>query len=323
MSILPKGTTLLSPLTKKLLSPGKRLLNIVITLAGITSVVLYSVCAEACRILQGYILGIDLTYIGFLYAGGLVFLCLLRLDLPFLFLLSVGLGAEAFLVAYQVLHGQYCYFCISFAAGVTLLFIINFGAARKAFGKAFLGTITFAGLAMLLILFEGGAGNSGDEKSVFLPSFGKGRLEVRLYTDHYCDQCALLEARIQPLIADLVSGGNVRVTFINTSAESVYSKYYLYAMKDRTGLDLALRIRALLFEAHDKGISSKKGVELFLREKGIAPQEFDVAPTVRLVMRRIEQDHVSSTPSCVIQDGEKKTVHVGGAGIMTALAALK
>lgn len=318
-----KGSFLHSWLTRKLLTPKKRFINVTITLAGISMVVLYSLCAEACRILEGHILGIDLTYIGFLYAGALVGLSLLRLDAPFLCLLSLGIGAELFLVAYQVLHGQYCYFCMSFAAGVTLLFILNFRAAQHAFGKTLLGSITCAGLIVLLVLFKGGADGLLDEKDAFLPSFGDGPVELRLYTDYHCEQCALLEERMQPVIADLVRQGRVRVAFINTSSESLYSKYYLYALRSKNDLERALLVRALLFTAQSKGIQSRTEIERLFKDNGIAFQEFDVRPTLRLVMRRIEDDRVSSTPTCVIRNGARRTLHVGTANIMTALTDLR
>ena len=291
-------------------------------LAGITMVILYSICADACRILQGSILGIDLVYVGFLYAGGLVIASLARLDILFLGALSMGLGAEIFLVGYQVVNGQYCYFCMSFALGVTLLFIINLDVARRAYGKLHLGTMTFLGFALLVLLFEGRVGPV-DENSAFLPGFGDGKAEVRIYTDYLCEQCRLLEPRLQPVIADLVKRGVVRATFIDTSPESLYSKYYLYSLKVRNDLDRALLTRTLLLEAQDKGVVGQRELKEFLNEKGVTTEEFDIKPTVRLIMRRIEEDHISSTPSCVIQKGQQREVYVGASNIIKALVSLR
>ena len=312
----------LHTLIRTRLLPGKkRVLNISITVAGIGLVVAYSVCAEACRILQGYVLGVDLKYVGFLYAGGLVLLSVLRLDLPFLFILAVGIGAEVFLLGYQVMRGQYCYFCLSFAAGVTLLFALNFKAAYKVFGKAFLGIITFSGLVLLVLLFEGPPATT-DERGAFLPSFGTGRIEIRVYTDYYCEQCSVLEPQLRPVISELVRRNAARVTFITTSPESLYAKYYLYILKARGDLDNALSARAQLFEALKRGVTGKQSLERFLGESGLPFQEFDVKPTVRLIMRWIDEDRISGTPCCVIQD-EGKKMYLGTTNIMNALAALR
>jgi len=309
-------------LTTRLFSTRRRIINVLIMFAGITMVILYSICADACRILQGSILGIDLVYVGFLYAGGLVIASLARLDILFLGVLSMGLGAEIFLVGYQVANGQYCYFCMSFALGVTLLFIINLDVARRAYGKLHLGTMTLLGFTVLVLLFEGSTGPV-DENSAFLPGFGGGKTEVRIYTDQMCEQCRLLEPRLQPIIADLVKRGVVHATFIDTSPESLYSKYYLYSLKVRNDLDRAFLTRTLLLEAHDKGVSGRRELEEFLNERGVTTEEFDIKPTVRFIVRRIDEDHISSTPSCVIRKGEQRELYVGPANIMRALAAVR
>ena len=309
-------------LTTRLFSTRRRIINVLVMLAGITMVILYSICAEACRILQGSILGIDLVYVGFLYAGGLIIASLARLDILFLGALSVGLGAEIFLVGHLVANGQYCYYCMSFALGVTLLFFINLDVARRVFGKLHLGTMTLLGFALLVLLFEGGAGPV-DENSAFLPGFGEGETKVRIYTDHLCEQCRLLEPRLQPVIADLVKRGVIHATFIDTSPESLYSKYYLYSLKARNDLDRALLTRTLLLGAQDEGVGGARELEKFLNKKGVTTEEFDVKPTARFIRRWIDEDHISSTPSCVIQNGEKRELYVGSANIMKALAAFK
>jgi hypothetical protein len=92
------------------------------------------------------------------------------------------------------------YFCISFAGGVTLLFILNYSAARNA-GKALPGTITFAGLAMLLVLFEGARPGRRREDCIS-PSLVTA-VEIRLYTTTTASNAPCWK-RLQPVITDLV-----------------------------------------------------------------------------------------------------------------------
>ena len=99
-------------------------------------------------------------------------------------------------------------------------------------------------------------------------SFGKGKIQVRLYTDYFCGPCSNLEPRIEYLITDLVKRNIVTITFIDTPLHkysTLYAKYFLYILNDNKNLDHALKARAALFEASKVPIDSEAKLEAFLQ----------------------------------------------------------
>jgi len=114
-----------------LLRARKRTLNVLLSLSAIGLEVFYRICAGSCSYLRGSVFGVDLTYVGILFALLLIVLNLLKRDLIILILLSAGVGVEIVLVAFQVRHDVYCPYCLAFAGIVLLLFVLNVDVRRK------------------------------------------------------------------------------------------------------------------------------------------------------------------------------------------------
>ena len=57
--------------------------------------------------------------------GMLILLNLLRKELILLLLLSFGVGAEIYLIGFQITNEVYCYYCLAFEAIIALLFLLN------------------------------------------------------------------------------------------------------------------------------------------------------------------------------------------------------
>ncbi|MBA4418867.1 MAG: hypothetical protein C0392_13315 [Syntrophus sp. (in: bacteria)] len=129
----------------------KYVLNIIHALAAIGVIIFYAVCGDSCSYLKGELFGLDLKYIGILLMGVIICLTFLKKEGLLLMLLSVSMGVEVFLVAYQVRNGVYCPFCFSFGVMLTLLFLLNLDLRRKLVIALFiaLGFISF------LIFFKG------------------------------------------------------------------------------------------------------------------------------------------------------------------------
>jgi hypothetical protein len=104
----------------------RNVITIILALTGIVLMFYYDYCDTACSYLQGDILGINLKWVGVAYMAAIMIFAAFR-QAPFVrFLLAAGLGVEVFLFSFQVQHGVYCPFCLSFALLVIAAFIVNY-----------------------------------------------------------------------------------------------------------------------------------------------------------------------------------------------------
>jgi hypothetical protein len=145
--------TVISERDMKVLQQRKYLIDIVLSVIAIGVIVFYTICATSCSYLKGSVLGIELQYIGIAYMAALVCLNIFKKDLFILLLLSAGLGVEAYLVGFQIIHAKYCPYCLVFGLIIVLQFLLNVNRTRKTLIASFvvIGFIVFA------ILFKGTA----------------------------------------------------------------------------------------------------------------------------------------------------------------------
>jgi uncharacterized membrane protein len=128
-------------------------INIILLLVGVGVVVFYTLCGDACTYLQGGMFGIDLQYLGMAYVIVLIVSNILKRDLIILMLLSAGIGAEFFLVGYQIVHNTYCPYCLVFAAIVVMQFLFNMNVSKKLLILVFIAL----GFLSFFIFFKGSA----------------------------------------------------------------------------------------------------------------------------------------------------------------------
>jgi uncharacterized membrane protein len=128
-------------------------INIILLLVGVGVVVFYTLCGDACTYLQGGIFGIDLQYLGMAYVIVLIVSNILKRDLIILMLLSAGIGAEFFLVGYQIVHNTYCPYCLVFAAVIVVQFLFNMNVSKKLLILVFMAL----GFLSFFIFFKGSA----------------------------------------------------------------------------------------------------------------------------------------------------------------------
>ncbi len=308
---------------RHLTAKKKRLLTVTLALAGIIAVLAYQFCFGACSNLKGSVLGVDLKYMGILYMVAILILALTRQTLLSLLALAFGSGGEIFLIGYQVRSGVYCPYCLIFAAVVLLALFMNFEQSRKRLTALAAG----AGLVFFLLFFSGSATISYAAAPP-LPSFGKGPVEVRIYTDYFCGPCRAEEAEVMALITELVDKTLIRVIFIDTPIHKetiLYAGYFLSALNAKEGGDLrqAVTLRAALFEAAAEKITDKEGLELFLKKKGIPLRSFDTTPVFKIYSNYLNEDRINSTPSCVIVGPRGKQTLVGREDTVKALRSLR
>lgn len=305
----------------RILNLSRRAINITLSLAAIILVVLYSVCGDSCTYLSGTILGVDLRWAGVAFMGAVMFVSFLKKDLFLLILLATGVGAEIYLVGFQIYHGVYCPYCLLFGAILTLLFIVNFRMPRVR--QAALGLA--GGFLVFLIFFEGMVTPvyAGD---TLVPSFGSGPVQVRLYTDYFCGPCSALEPQISQSIEELLEKRVIRITFIDTPIHRetpLYARYFIYICGEENNFRKILSARHSLFDAARNGITDPEGLESHLAKNGIRYKRMDVKPTFEVLNGYLKEEGIRSTPTMTIQKGGTRETYVGAPDIARAVAELK
>ena len=308
---------------KHLPAKKKRFLTVILALAGIIVIIAYHYCLGSCSTLKGSVLGVDLKYLGILYMIAIVILALTRQTMLCLLALAFGSGGEIFLIGYQVRSGVYCPYCLVFAAVVILTLIVNFERSRR-----WLTTLAAGAGLIFFLLFFSGSTTLTYAAGPPLPAFGRGPVEVRVYTDYFCGPCLAEEAEVMALIAELVEKNLIRVIFIDTPIHKetvLYAGYFLSALNAKEGGDLrqAVTLRAALFEAAAEKIADKEGLELFLKKKGFALRPFDTAPAFKIFGNYLKEDRINATPSCVIVGPQGKQTLVGRDDTVKALRSLR
>jgi thiol-disulfide isomerase/thioredoxin len=180
--------------------------------------------------------------------------------------------------------------------------------------------VLFVGLPALSAFAQSGVTLS------LLPVFGSGPVKVKLYADYFCKPCRGLEPSLEPLIADLVKRKIATITFVDApfhKGSALYTKYFLMIVNERKDFEHALTARNLLFEGARQGIQEQEKLEDFLNKNGMKFKILDVQPMFKVLESYIKEDKINETPSCVIINGKKKTIHKGPTEITKALSALK
>ena len=302
--------------------------NLILPLVGIGIVLYYNVCGQSCAYLKGGIFllgkgypGINLTYLGLAFAGILFVVALLKWGTIHLLLLSAAVGTEAYLVAFQVRQGVYCPYCLLFGGVLLALFVLNFHMSRKI-----LVVIAVVIGFLLFALFFEGATRPVLADTLLMPSFGNGKVKVRIYTDYFCGPCSHVEPQLDGVLARLVSKGLANITFIDTPVHAptpTYARYFLYILNQKKDFDYVLRVRAILFGAAKNNITEKEKLEEYLLKNQVRFWEFDTKPTFTALQKYLDEDGINSTPTVVIYNGQNKGVYKGGPEILKALEQLK
>jgi thiol:disulfide interchange protein DsbA len=300
---------------------GKEKLNILLAMAGIALVFVYAYCGDTCSYLKGSIFGIDLKYMGVLFMGTLVGFSFFGLKEYRLLLLSAGVGAEVFLIGFQIQHDVFCPYCLSFGAVLLLLFAMNLDWSKRKL----IGVFAVMGLLFFAVFFDGSVTPAFAEEPL-KPSFGNGRIHVRIYSDYFCSPCSKLDPEIAKPISDLVKKNVIAVTFVDTPAHqhtTLYARYFLYALNEKKDIDYANKVRHALFQAAAQNISDREQLEAHLKKNGIRYKVYDPTPSFSVLTGYLNEDKIRSTPTVVILDSGRKQVVKGTANIAKAIAELK
>ncbi len=187
-------------------------------------------------------------------------------------------------------------------------------------------TLTTATIILLLIVSVSLSPCSLNAQSVFLPSYGQGKIAVRVYTDYFCGPCRAGEPRIEVLLSELVKANKIKLMFVDTPAHretALYAQYFLYILNYKKDFEHILTARRALFDSASNKIVTKERLEEFLAQKGIGFRTFDTKSTLTAMNQYIKDDKIRATPTVVIDNGTQKEQFSGVDNIVKALELLK
>jgi thiol:disulfide interchange protein DsbA len=167
---------------------------------------------------------------------------------------------------------------------------------------------------------------SASTAETLVPSFGMGKINVRLYTDYFCSPCRAMEPNVEPIISELVRKNIINATFVDTplsKTSMLYARHFLYIMNEKKDFDHALLARSVLIGASLEKITEEIKLEEYLRDKGIKSKPFDIKPVFNFLNNYLKEDKIQSTPTCVIDRDGKTEKYTGGPDIVNALENLK
>lgn len=315
----------------------KKPVTVSLAILGMGDMVAYMYCRDSCSYLQGTLAGFDLKYVGIVLMALLAILSLAGFSRTLRLLLASAIGGELYLVPYQIANGILCPFCMAFAALILAAFAVNYERPPTfPAGKRWLslmGEVTLpghvmsiplivfaaAGFLSFVLAFSGSVTPAYGQDS--LPSYGKGQVQIRLYTDYLCEPCRAMEQDVEPLIAKIVANERARVTYIDTPIHretAMYERYYLCSVKNATHGEV-VRIRRAFFAAAEKNIRTDDGLRAFLDTAGIQTSSCDISAMLKVMNGYFREDGIKSTPTCVIVTPRGKTVYTGKNAITVIL----
>ncbi len=198
----------------------------------------------------------------------------------------------------------------------------DFGRLRNICKKT---TFCAAAIIALTLFFiqAPGAGDASENKG-YMPTFGKGPIDVRVYANYFCGPCREMEPVVKPILHELIENGKIRLTFIDVPMHQAmpYIRHYLYAMNANGSIANAFTVRGLLFD-----IALQQGDEENIRKtfeaENIAYEPYDLTETFAQFNEWLRSDRIRSTPSMVISADDTTEMYRGMGNILEALEKIK
>lgn len=309
----------------------------------------YAACDTSCSYLEGDVFGIDLKSVGIGFMAVLIILVLIRQPWMIRILLAGALGGEIHLVAFQIREDVFCPFCLAFAAILLAAYIVQYkfpgGSSRGSFRNLLylpgeivmpiwkntrvpLLAFLLAGYLIMLVAFSGSVTPAYGAEGAWVPSYGKGSVEITVFTDYFCPPCQAVEKDLEPVLEKVLAKGQATVTFVDMPIHRqtvLYAKYFLYAVQAGGGYQEALQARRQLFDlAKGSAPGSDADLSAALQARHVRLAPLDVKPTFQAWDAIILQHKITSTPTLMVRySGTDVRTYRGSTEIRQGLEALR
>jgi thiol-disulfide isomerase/thioredoxin len=194
------------------------------------------------------------------------------------------------------------------------------------------GTSVLSAVALMLAVFlmmasAGCKKPSPGTETDLVPSYGKGSVEVIIFTDYFCPPCQTLEPELEPMLYRLMGKGGVRFTFVDAPVSKhtqLYMKYFLYALNAGADFKEVLRIRHVLFAAaKTNAVFTEEAIASELRAQGIISKPYDLTRVYIQMNELMKRYDIRSTPICFVKYSDKDSRrYAGPEEIKRALSSL-
>ena len=114
-----------------------------------------------------------------------------------------------------------------------------------------------------------------------------------------------MESELDPAVQEFLSGGGVKVTFVDLPLHKetrLYAQYYLYAAKAAKGYENVLHARQVLFSlARNYAAQTEDDLKKALKAEGVSIAVYDLSPVYPALNKIINTYQAKSTPTCIIK----------------------
>ena len=160
-------------------------------------------------------------------------------------------------------------------------------------------------LTILLTSFGSVTPAYGQDSVRVVPSLGSGSYEVIVLADYFCPPCRMIDAKAEPLFKELLTTGQVKITFVDvpfSKATPIYAKYYLYALNANGDAANVLHVRKILFDAAQlHRIEKEDDLVINLKLQKVSWKAMNEKSIFPLLSAIIKEHKVDATPTCVIK----------------------
>ncbi|MGO9614525.1 MAG: thioredoxin domain-containing protein [Dissulfurispiraceae bacterium] len=296
-------------------------------LAALVTLAVGQLCSGACSYLKGDFLGIDLNIIGVIYYTTLLILAIVNRALARLFLtvlVSLGVGAEAVFIGYQIQFETYCIKCLISGAFLIAMFVLTIGSLRKWATVS----LVLVGSIVTLAFFSGSVTPTYALENAF-PEFGNlkdPRFEIIVYSDYFCPGCRQIDSEINASLKEYKKEAKISFIDVPIHKETIpYAKVFLYAyFSVGNNLDKIIKIRELLFESSKANLDEEAVIQR-LKDNGILlrKDEKRVEQTLKnFYSKMINKDKIKATPTVVIVKHNERMSYTGTKEIHEGLLTL-
>lgn len=304
----------------------RNLLTVILAMGGIAVMVYYNLCDTDCSYLKGDLFGVDLKHVGIGFMAALIVLVIVRQSWLIRIMLAGALGGEIHLVAFQAREEVFCPFCLTFAVILLAAYVVQYefkGKGEKGLLKSilylpgetvvpFLNNLrlpligfVLMGYLVMISAFSGSVTPAYGAEASLVPSFGKGKVEIIVFTDYFCPPCQAVEKDLEPVLEAVLKNEQATVMFVDMPIHRqtvLYAKFFLYAVRAANDYREALQARHQLFDLA-KGSAPGSDADLTgaLQARYVRLSPHDVKPAFKALDEIIQRHKINSTPTMMVQ----------------------